>query len=248
MSDPDPKVIGMCIESARKSAGLTQAALAKFAKINRVQIVRMEAGLTIPRLDETVRLAEILKVPLSYFASTWRFPRPDLKGIAIELHHLGIKDLQVADPQVPGSFRHGEEVLAIAVSGDRPEPRVVEAIPFLLARLKLFRPALAAAFAEVHDKRAHTRLAWSCDITLALSRISTFPIPVRAEDELQSFIERTEKGSTPDSLGYPGTGRFPPIWRRWNITYAGTMDDFLRRSIECHNAFEATRIMLGDEL
>ena len=52
----------------------------------------------------------------------------------------------------------------------------------------------------------------------------------------------------PDSLGHASDGKLPPIWRRWNITYAGTMQDFLRRSIEVHEAFEATRSMLGDEL
>jgi transcriptional regulator with XRE-family HTH domain len=246
MSDPAPEVIGRCIELARKWVGLTQAALAKFAKINRVQIVRMEAGLTVPRLDEAVRLAEALKVPLSWLTSTWLYPRPDLRGIAIELHHLGVRDLEVSNSQVPGSFRPREEVLAIAAAGDRPEPRLVEAIPFLLARHKFHVP-LASAFAKYHDKRARGRIAWLSEITLALSRLSTTPLVIESETQLRALVRRGVKAPEPDSLGHPGEGRFPPIWRRWNITYSGTMEDFLRRSIECHAAFEATRTTVGND-
>jgi transcriptional regulator with XRE-family HTH domain len=245
MASPSPEIIGKCLESARKSAGLTQLALANATKINRVQIVRMEAGLTVPRLDEAVRIAEVLKTPLSWFTSTWTFPRPDLRGIAIELHSLGIRDLAVANPEVPGSFRHREEVLALAVSGDQPEPRVIEAIPFLLARHK-FRASLVAAFARYHDRRVRGRIAWLSSITLALSRLGSLPFPIESEIHLSALIRRGAKSREPDSLGHPGEGRLPPIWRRWNITYAGTMQDFLRRSIEVHAAFEATRTTLGD--
>jgi transcriptional regulator with XRE-family HTH domain len=247
MAAPAPELIGTCLESARKSAGLTQIALAKAAQINRVQIVRMEAGLTVPRLDEAVRLAEVLKVPLSWLTSSWKFPRPDLRGIAIELHHLGIKDLEVSDSQVPGSFRHGEEVLVIAVGGDRPEPRVVEAIPFLLARHK-FRAPLAAAFAKYHDRRARGRVAWLSEITLALSQMNTMPLSIKSEAHLRALVGQGVKAPEPDSLGHPGDGKYPPIWRRWNITYAGTMKDFLRRTDEVHKAFAPSRTKVEDEL
>jgi transcriptional regulator with XRE-family HTH domain len=242
---PSPELIGQCLESARKAAGLTQVALARASQINRIQIVRIEAGLTVPRLDETVRLAEVLKVPLSRLTSSWAFPRPDLRGIAIELHWLGIKDLEVANPEVPGSFRHKEEVLALAVSGDSPEPRVVEAIPFLLARQK-FRASLVSAFAGYHDRRARGRIAWLSSVTLALGRVGSLPFPVESELHLGALIRQGAKSREPDSLGHPGKGKFSPIWRRWNITYAGTVQDFLHRSIEVHTAFKATPTVLGD--
>ncbi len=246
MGTADCKLLGQHLAQARRAAGLTQTALAAEARINRVQIVRMEAGETIPRLDEALCLAGALKVPLEWLTAGRKFPRPDLKGIAVELHHLGIRDLEVSDAHVPGSFRHGEEVLVIALSGDRPEPRIVEAIPFLLARLR-FRASLATAFAEYYDRRVRTRLAWLCDITLALSRLSTMPVSVESEANLKSLIKKGVKAAEPDSLGYPSSGKLPPIWRRWNITYAGTMDDFLRRTIEVHTAFRAIQTLPRDE-
>jgi DNA-binding XRE family transcriptional regulator len=245
MANPSPEVIGQCIASARRWAGLTQAALAKSVKINRVQIVRMEAGLTVPRLDEAVRLAEVLKVPLGWFASTGMYPRQDLRGIAIELHHLGIRDLEVFSPEVPGSFRHKEEILAIAVSGDRPEPRVIEAIPFLLARYHFDAWLVAAISKSYHDRRARGRIAWLSEITLALSRLGRSPLAIQTEASLSALIKRGVKAPEPDSLGHPATERLPPIWGRWNITYSGTMDDFLRRSLECQAAFAATPLVGG---
>ncbi len=256
MTALDSTAIGRNLESARKSSGFSQVALARAAKINRVQIVRMEAGQTVPRLDEAVQLAKVLKVPLEFLTNGRCTPTYDLRGIAVELYRLGIRDLEVADPRVPGTFRHKEELLFLAVAGERPEPRVIEAIPYLLL-LRHFLPKLVTSFAKVYDERALTRLAWLSEIALALVQVRTMPlVPFTGSDAargsipsyLYGLIEEGEKALKPDSLGHPGTERFPPIWKRWNITYAGTMDDFLRRSIECHAAFEATRTMLGDEL
>lgn len=216
----------------------------------------MEAGQTIPRLDEAVRLAEVLKVPLE-FLTTGRFTAPyDLPGIAIELYRLGIRDLVVSEPRVPGTFRHKEEVLFLSLAGERPDPRVIEAIPYLLL-LRHFLPRLVAGFARVYDERVLPRLAWLSEIALALVEVKSMPrVPFlgleaargSAPSYLYALIDEGEKATTPDSLGYPRSGHFSPIWKRWNITYAGTMDDFLRRSIECHTAFEATRTTIGGEL
>ena len=252
----DSNVVGRNLESARKSSGLTQFALAKAVGINRVQVVRMEAGRTIPRLNEAVRLAAVLKVPLEWLTAGHCTPTNDLRGIALELYRLGIRDLEVSDPRVPGTFRHKEELLVLAVAGDRPEPRVVEAIPYLLLR-RHFLARLVAAFADVYDRRVCERLAWLSEIAFALNQLSTMPLlPFGSTPEghrsrpsyLQVLIRQAKKAPEPDSLGHPSKGHLPPIWRRWNITYAGTMDDFLRRTIECHTAFDATRTMLGDEL
>jgi transcriptional regulator with XRE-family HTH domain len=238
---------GANIKSARISAGLTQETLARNTGITRWQITRFEGGLAVPRLDEAVRLAGALKAPLEWLIAGRWIPRKDLKGIALELFRMGIRDLEVADYSVPGALRHGEEVLVLALTGDRPEPRIVEAIPYVLARRK-FRPGLAVEFADLHDKRACVRLAWLSAVTFALSERGSFPVEIQSKERLASFMALADKKPKADSLGHPSTGRLPPIWRRWNITYAGSMDDFLRRSIECHAAFEATRTMVGDEL
>src|SRR5437016_4822588 len=132
MREFESRSLGQRIASARKAAGLTQLALAKTTQIKRVQIVRMEAGRAVPRLDEAVRLAEALKVPSEWFVAGRCMPTYDLRGIALELYRLGIRDLEVSQPRVPGASRNKEEVLAIAVGGDRPEPRIIDAIPFLL--------------------------------------------------------------------------------------------------------------------
>lgn len=204
--------------------------------IHRLQIVRIEAGQVVPRLDEAIRLAEVLKVPLEWLVSRRWSMRTDLQGIAIELYHLGIRDLEVADPEVPGAFRLPEEILALALSGDRPEPRVVEALPFVLAR-RSFQAALTHAFAAMYDRRVSTRLAWLSDITLALSQLSTAPLAIesRARAHLLAFVNMGVPATEPDSLGHPTVGKLSPIWRRWNITYAGTLQDFLRRTVDVND-------------
>jgi hypothetical protein len=159
------------------------------------------------------------------------------------LYRLGIRDLVVSDSQVPGSFRHDEEVVVLAVSGDRPEPRVVEAIPFVLAR-RDFNGSLVAAFANLHDKRARGRLAWLSELTLLFSRSRPTPLTIESTPaSIQSLIDQGVKAPEPDSLGHPRTGRAPPVWLRWNITYAGTVDDFVRRTNEVAAAYRSSRFI-----
>jgi transcriptional regulator with XRE-family HTH domain len=237
MSAVTAAIIGANIRAARRAAGLTQAELGLRAGVSRVQIVRFEAGSSAPGLDEGVRIAAALKCPLDRLIRATA-PASALQEIAIQLYHLGARDLVVADPQVPGSFRHPEEVLVLALSGDRPEPRVVEAMPFVLAN-GLFRASLVAAFSLLHDRRARTRVAWLADVALALGRLSTAPLTVLSELLLRSLARRAAQETAPDSLGHPAAGTVPPIWRRWNITYAGTMDDFARRTGELRAALGA---------
>jgi transcriptional regulator with XRE-family HTH domain len=222
---------GVSLRWARTLAGLTQKELARRAGLHRIRLVRAEAGLYAPQIDEVVRLAAVLKVPLSLLATGRWLPANDLRGIAVELYRLGFHDLEVSEPQVPGAFRHPEEVLVLAVRGDRPEPRVIEAVPAVLARRRL-RVPLLAGFANVHDPRALTRLAWLSDVTLALSRLATAPFHLETEVPLSAVIRAGRPAAEPDSLGHPGTSPRSPVWRRWNITYGGTLPDFLRRTTE----------------
>jgi hypothetical protein len=62
--------------------------------------------------------------------------------------------------------------------------------------------------------------------------MDAFPVVLETERQLRGMIKRGVKSAEPDSLGHPTGGTVPPPWRRWNITYAGAMRDFLRRSIE----------------
>lgn len=219
--------IGANIRTARRAAGLTQAALGTLANVARVQIVRMESGLVAPGLDEAVRLAAVLRCPLDWLTRS-SATGSVLQEIAVQLYRLGVRDLVVADAQVPGSFRHPEEVLVLAVSGDRPEPRVIEAIPFVLAS-RPFHAPLVTAFARRYDFRARNRIAWLADVTIALGRFRTAPVTIHSEASLRLLVRRGVRNSAPDSLGHPSTGPVSPIWRRWSITYAGTINDFANR-------------------
>jgi transcriptional regulator with XRE-family HTH domain len=257
-----PNQVGRHLEHARKAAGLTQLALAKATGINRVQIVRMEAGRIVPRLDEVVRLAEVLKVPIEWFIAGRCMPTHDLRGIALELYRLGVRDLEVSGMQVPGACRTREEILVHAVGGDQPEPRIIEAIPFLLLQGYFF-PPLVHGYTMWLDGRAVTRLAWLSEIALALNRLSAMPLLREASTltgrraqprHLQAFIWRGEEAqkkrkanARPDSLGHPGTGNRSPIWKRWNISYAGTMDDFKRRTLEVHAAYQNKPVVEGGD-
>ena len=69
------------------------------------QIVKMEACQAMPQLDEAVRLVEALHVPLQHLLTGKSRPATDLKGIAYELHDLGIRDFVVSDAAVPGAWR-----------------------------------------------------------------------------------------------------------------------------------------------
>lgn len=228
VDESNAQFFGTNLRSARQAAGLSQAWLAKAAKVPRLRVVRAETGHYILKLDEVIRLAEVLRVPLERLTTgRWR-PGNSLREIAFELFHLGIRDLEVSAPNVPGSFRAAEQVVTSALKGDCPEPRVVDAIPFVLARHKLNVP-LAVAFAELYDPRLRTRLAWLSDVTLTLHQLSTFTVEVKSEAQLREFVRAGVKSAQPDSLGHPREGKPPRLWARWNITYVGDLSDFLRR-------------------
>jgi transcriptional regulator with XRE-family HTH domain len=224
---------GANLKKERERAEMTQAALSKAARVNRLRIVRSEKGLYDLRFDEVMRLAEALKVPVQRFISGQLRPSNDLSGIAVELFDLGIRDYVVAGAIVPGAFRHPEEVVTLALMGDCPDSRLIDAMPFVLATRRL-TATLLISFALVHDERVMARLGWLSDLTTTLSRAGRFPVPVRNAMGLSSLIHQARPAPTPDDLGHPAVGAKsrPLLWRRWNITYGGTMDGFTARATE----------------
>jgi transcriptional regulator with XRE-family HTH domain len=244
MSMEETPAFGTYLKEARLEAGLTQSRLARAAGVQRLSIVRIEAGTLVPRLDETVRLAAALKLPIHRLASgRWR-PGSDLRGLAFELFRLGIWDLEVAGALVPGAFRRREQIVAAALKGDRPEPRIVEAMPAVLARHKFDVPLLIA-FAHHYDPRIRRRLAWLSDITRTLCELRSFPLEIRSEPQLSKLMQSVKIGE-PDSLGHPGEGNASPIWRRWKITYAGSLATFKSRIRELVAAGRRLQIRPGD--
>ena len=103
-----------------------------------------------------------------------------MRNIAIELRHLGLVNLWVEDPVVPGAFRRTEEVIARAVSGQEPDPRILEAIPAVLAWNRI-DPILLRAYGLTAKPRVTRRLAWLADIALAIDRRGGFPGGCRKE-------------------------------------------------------------------
>lgn len=221
--------IGANLNAARSYAKLTQAALARRTGISRTQIVKMEAGQTIPQLDEAVLLADTLHIPIQQFLSGKTRPAANLKGIAHELYELGIRDLVVSDAAVPGAFRRPEQVICLALRGDRPEIRILEAMPYVLSRHRL-NVKLTLAFADLYDPRVKTRIAWLSDVTLTIARKGTLSVAPDVEQSLERITASVKKPKVPDGLGHPSEGPLSPVWRRWNITYAGTLKSFAERS------------------
>lgn len=60
------RAIGVQIREAREHAGLTQERLAERADLDRVTVVRIETGVSSPRLDHLLMIADGLGVPLSH--------------------------------------------------------------------------------------------------------------------------------------------------------------------------------------
>ena len=235
---------GVYLRDARLQSGMTQRRLATTANVQRTHIVRIEAGTRIPQLDEALRLAAALKVSLQKLARGTQRPSSDLRGIAVELFRLGIWDLEVSGARAPGAFRRPEQVIAAALQGDRPEPRIVEALPAVLARNR-FDVRLLVAFASHYDARIHRRLAWLRDVTRALHETGSLPGDLKSEAQLTKLM-RAPNPRVPDSLGHAGDGPTSPIWRRWKITYAGGLATFKTRMQEIAAAEKRLRVRPED--
>jgi transcriptional regulator with XRE-family HTH domain len=225
------------LKRSRRSAGITQFALARAANLAQSKVSRFESGRHLPDLEDAVKLAIALKIPIErLLTGRWR-PSIDLRGIALELFHLGVCDLEIVNPRVPGAFRRKEQILAIALQGDRPDPRIVEAIPFVLS-IREFDVPLTLAFAASYDSRIQYRLAWLSELTLFFSKqTSWFPVDLKSERQLNQFVRRAKKPKQPDSLGHPAT-KSSPIWQRWNIQYSGTIQSFRARIEEVWAAYQ----------
>ncbi len=215
---------------ARNWRELTQKQLAERCGLHPSVLSRIESGKREASLRETVQLAEALHVPLEWFVTGKDRPGITLPDIAAELWQLGIVDLIVPQARVPGTYRPGEEVLALAIGTERPEPRVIEALPAVLAWNR-WRPAVLEAFARVTHPKALTRLGWLTEITFLLERTGGFPGGLVWADGLAEFLTKVDRPHEPDDLGQPG-GPAPDhrAWKYWRITYAVELSAFRERA------------------
>ena len=225
--------LGSHLTAARLQRGLNQAELAARCGLSQAQVSYFELGRRQPTLDQLVRIARSLDVSIERLVAGSDRPGDGLRDIAIELRHLGLVDLWVADTAVPGAFRRPEEVIARAVVGQEPDPRILEAIPAILAWNRI-NPVLLRAYGLTTRPRVTRRLAWLADIALAIDRRGGFPGGCRKEP-LARFTQMIPAPSPEsdewDSLGRPMVGApTSPIWKRWRINYDADLTQFEQRA------------------
>jgi transcriptional regulator with XRE-family HTH domain len=222
--------VGNYLHLARVNSQTTQEHLAKACGVDRSVINRIERGQKLPSLEQLIRLAKALQVSLNWFLTGKNRPGSELSDLAVELRDLGIVDLFVPDETVPGAFRPREQVLALALSGNSPEPRIIEAIPAVLAWNR-WDSLLLEPFAHRYDPRAMYRITWLADVALTIHKNQGFPGGCPAKNVLAAFVQSINKPMGDDSLGHPAKKeQLPPVSLRWRITYAATLERFRQRA------------------
>ena len=224
--------LGSHLSRARLEQGLSQAELAARCELSQTQISYFELGRRRPTLDQLVRIAKALDYSIDGLIVGANRPGNELRHMAVELRFLGMADLWVKDAVVPGAFRRAEELIALAVGGEGPDPRIVEAIPAVLAWNEI-DPILLRAFGLAARPRTTRRLAWLADIALAIDRRGGFPGGCRKRrlERFARIIPAAAAGPDAwDSLGRPMAKRpASPIWKRWRINYDADLDQFEQR-------------------
>jgi transcriptional regulator with XRE-family HTH domain len=212
----------------RAFRGLSQFELAGRAGLTQAQISYFETDRRRPTLSQLTTLARALEVPLQDFLG--HASRENLSEIVFELRNLGIIDLKAGGAGPPSAFRPAEQIIALTLSGDEPESRIIEAIPAVLAWNPI-DPRLLKAYAVRSDRRALHRAAWLADVALAIDKSQGFPGGIRRRRQLSSIAKFAKPPRESDSLGRPaGRTLLPPIWRKWKITYAGDLSAFRSRA------------------
>jgi transcriptional regulator with XRE-family HTH domain len=230
---------------ARANQGLTQKQLAARTGMDAAWISRIEQGQNLPTVPQLFQLAKVLAVSLQWFINGRNHPESELVDIAIELQNLGIGDLLVPNAMVPGAFRATEEIIALAICGDQPEPRIIDALPAVLAWNRWSHTVLRA-YSQRQDPRAGIRLAWLADVALAIDKTWGFPGGCPQKRELEVFVrwwhKRAMTLAREDDLGRPADQKaISPVSKRWKITYAASLPAFAARAEELHLLLEQQR-------
>jgi transcriptional regulator with XRE-family HTH domain len=214
----------------RRKRGLTQRALAMQCGVSQSAIARLEAGEHEPSLALVARLVQVLETSWQYLMTGSDRPGRGIQDLAVELRALGIVDLLVEGARSPGAFRRKEEVIALALSGDAPEPRIVEAMPAVLAWNR-WCPLLLRAHAAHHDRRGLHRIGWLASIVLSLEQLGRFPGGCLSPRALERVVLTAQRPAEQDTLGRSPEGiKLPPVSLRWNIGYPATLETFRARA------------------
>jgi putative transcriptional regulator len=219
---------------ARTERGWTQAQLAQRAGVLRPQVTYFETGARTPDLDHLLRLARALELPVQRFLSGTNRPGYTWEELAFELKALGLIDLWVTAPRVPGAFHRPEDVIATLVGAPVVEPRVLEALPAVLAWNKWHAPLLYGYALWLGDATVR-RLAWLGDVTLAIDRSAGFPGGCPGRRDLETFLNlvRPPAGIGEwDGFGHPvPAAPRSPVWRRWRVGYPAALNTFRQRAV-----------------
>jgi transcriptional regulator with XRE-family HTH domain len=225
--------LGSHLSRARLERGWSQAELAARCALSQAQISYFELGHRRPTLDQFLRIAKALDSSIEGLLGGSNRPGIEPRHLAVELRSLGLADLWVKDAIVPGSFRRPEELLAIAVGGEEPDPRIIEGVPVALAWNEI-DPILLRAYGLTSRPRTVWRLAWLADIALAIDRRGGFPGGCRKRP-LERFTRIVRSSATRpdvwDGLGRPlAKPPTSPIWKRWKIRYDADLARFEQRA------------------
>jgi hypothetical protein len=165
-------------------------------------------------------------------------PGTELADVAFELEALGVSDLSVAGARVPGAFRPPEQIVSQILFPRRVDPRIVEAMPAVLA-WNCWEVGLLTSYGRFQSygtsafPRMVRRTAWLADVVLTIDRGGAFPGGVKDPIVLEEFIAGAPAVAEPDDLGFPGDpAKLPPVSKRWGITYAADLETFRDRAVQ----------------
>jgi transcriptional regulator with XRE-family HTH domain len=232
---PEWGELGKHLGRARRLRGLTQKGLADRCKLRQGEISAFESARRHPTLAQLTELARALDVPLQWFVSgSIGPPEEGMAHLTTELRHWGIYDLPTEGAVVPGAFRPLELLLPLALRGDGLNRKLVEAMPYVLA-INSWRSRRVLTYGrEVGDPRVLTRLGWLADVARTLYREGQLPEAEERRAALATLIKKTRaaKAPKPDGLGHPATdwSHLPGMYRRWNVSYTGSIDHFRQRA------------------
>ena len=196
--------LGPSLLMTRHERGLSQVELARRCGLSQAQISYFELGQRRPTLEQLLRIAKALDSSIQKLLTGSDRPGTGLREIAFELRSLGWVDLWIEDAVVPGAFRTPEELIPLTVSGAEPDPRILEAVPAILAWNEL-SPKLLRAHSLGTTTRTARRLAWLADIALAIDRRGGFPGGCKAEQLRASLKSSGPPRRQAGRLGQPGT-------------------------------------------
>ncbi|MBQ1333841.1 MAG: helix-turn-helix domain-containing protein [Clostridia bacterium] len=127
--------------SARKSAGLTQADVARMLEVKRQTYGAYERGISSPDINTLSRISKILGVPAYYLLGD--APDADLQNRGVRIPVLGrvqagvpieaIEEVQGWE-EIPADMARTGEFFALKVQGDSMEPRICEGDVLIVRR------------------------------------------------------------------------------------------------------------------